>query len=149
MALLRYDAAMQTETAAGAARPLIAIYALFTLAAGARAGYQIVTRWDRAPLAYGLSALAALVYLLACIGLSRRSAAAWRLALLACSVELAGVLAVGALTLAAPGLMGAASVWSGFGAGYGYVPLILPPLGLAYLLRPGTRAEYGVPIGDD
>lgn len=128
----------------GAGRLLIALYALFAIAAGARALYQIATRWEQAPLAYTLSAVAALVYLLACVGLARRTPAAWRLATGVCAFELAGVLLVGALTLVQPALFADATVWSGFGAGYGFVPLILPVLGLAWLLRPATRRTYGV-----
>lgn len=128
----------------GAGRLLIALYALFAIAAGARALYQITTRWEQAPLAYTLSAVAALVYLLACVGLARRTPAAWRLATGVCAFELAGVLLVGTLTLARPALFAAATVWSGFGAGYGFVPLVLPILGLAWLLRPATRRAFGV-----
>jgi hypothetical protein len=135
---------MHTNTDQGAARLLVALYGLFALAAGARSLYQIATRWAHAPLAYGLSAAAAMVYLVACAGLVRRTPTAWRTALVACTIELVGVLTVGTLSLAAPRSLGAATVWSGFGAGYGYVPLILPVLGLAYLLRPITRRAYGV-----
>lgn len=127
-----------------AGRLLIALYALFAVAAGSRAAYQIATRWEQAPLAFGLSAVAALVYLLACAGLARRTPGAWRLAAAVCAFELAGVLVVGALTSARPALFGAATVWSQFGAGYGFVPLALPTLGLAWLLRPATRRAYGL-----
>lgn len=119
------------------------LYALFALSAGARATYQIATRWQHAPLAYGLSAVAALIYLLACIGMARSGLWGWRIALIACAIELIGVLGVGTLSLLLPGLFVEATVWSGFGAGYGYVPLVLPVLGLVYLLRPATRQAYG------
>lgn len=128
----------------GAGRLLIALYTLFAVAAGSRAVFQIVTKWERAPLAYTLSAVAALLYLLACLGIARRSPGAWRLAVGVCSVELAGVLLVGAATVAAPQLFAAATVWSHFGAGYGFVPLVLPVLGLAWLLRAPTRRAYGI-----
>lgn len=123
----------------GQRRLLIALYALFAVAAGSRAAYQIATRWQQAPLAYALSAVAALLYLLGCAGLARRTPGAWRLAVVVCALELVGVLGVGALSLAAPELLGPATVWSGFGAGYGFLPLLLPLLGLAWLLRPATR----------
>jgi hypothetical protein len=128
----------------GPARLLIALYGLFAIAAGSRALFQIATKWQQAPLAYALSALAALLYLLACAGLARRTPAAWRLAVAVCAVELAGVLGVGALTLAAPQRFAAATVWSAFGAGYGFVPLILPAIGLAWLTRSATRRAYGL-----
>lgn len=132
------------EQLAGAGRLLTALYALFALAAGGRASYQIALKWADAPLAYGLSALAALVYLLAGLALARRGPTAWRAAAGACLFELAGVLLVGALSLARPELLGDATVWSGFGAGYGFVPLALPLLGLAWLWRPATRRAYGL-----
>ncbi|MBX0326453.1 hypothetical protein K2Z83_01930, partial [Oscillochloris sp. ZM17-4] len=87
-----HDTASHRQGPGDAARLLVAIYGLFALAAGARALYQIVTRWERAPLAYGLSAAAALVYLVACAGLARRRPAAWRAALAACAFEAVGVL---------------------------------------------------------
>lgn len=125
-------------------RLLIALYTLFAVAAGSRALYQIAVKWQAAPLAYGLSAVAALLYLLACAGLARRTPGAWRLATGVCACELLGVLAVGALTTWRPDLFADATVWSHFGAGYGYVPLILPALGLGWLLRRGTRVQYGL-----
>lgn len=134
--------------AAGPSRLLIALYTLFAVAAGSRALYQIATKWAEAPLAYTLSAVAALVYLLACVGLARRGKAAWRLAAGVCAFELAGVLSIGALSLARPGLFADATVWSGFGAGYGFAPLILPVLGLAWLWRPATRRAYGFTATD-
>lgn len=133
-----------TDGLAGAGRLLIALYGLFAVAAGSRALYQIATKWEQAPLAYSLSAVAALVYLLACAGLARRTPGAWRLAVAVCTFELAGVLLVGALTTLRPAMFAAATVWSGFGAGYGFVPLALPALGLAWLLRAETRRAYGV-----
>ena len=137
-------ATRNAATHSGARRLLLALYLLFALAAGARALFQLLTKWEQAPLAYGLSALAALLYLLACVGLARSSPPAWRLAVGVCAFELAGVLLVGALSLALPTLFAATTVWSGFGAGYGYVPLILPALGLAWLSRPSTRRAYGL-----
>lgn len=133
-----------TEALDGAGRLLIALYGLFAIAAGVRALYQIAVKWDQAPLAYSLSAVAALVYLLACVGIGRRTPGAWRLAVGVCAFELGGVLLVGALTSLRPSLFAAATVWSGFGAGYGFVPLILPVLGLTWLLRPSVRRAYNL-----
>ena len=119
-------------TAAGPGRVLVAVYAVFALSASARAGVQLLRDWHEAPLAYGLSALAALVYVLATVGLAR---GARRLAGTAVVVELVGVLVVGAFSVAYPEVFPRATVWSGFGSGYGYVPLVLPLLGLAWLWR--------------
>ncbi|MFF0580024.1 hypothetical protein ACFY19_40055 [Streptosporangium saharense] len=118
----------------GPGRALVAVYGIFALAAGARAGVQIATRFGEAPLAYSLSAFAALVYLVLAVALVRGER---RLALAACGVELAGVLVVGTLSLADPAAFPHATVWSGYGSGYVFIPLVLPVLGLYWLLRRG------------
>jgi hypothetical protein len=125
-------------TASGAGRVLIAVYGLFAVAATARAGFQIATKFAEAPLAYTLSAVAAVVYVLATIGLARRGAGARRLAWAAVSFELVGVLVVGTLTVLDRGDFPADTVWSVYGRGYGFVPLVLPLVGLWWLRR--TRA---------
>jgi hypothetical protein len=111
------------------------VYALFAVAAGARAGVQLGTKFDEAPLAYTLSAVAAVIYLVAAVGLARDGAWGRRLATVCCAVELTGVLAVGTVSLVWPDAFPDATVWSGFGAGYGFVPLVLPVLGLYWLRR--------------
>jgi hypothetical protein len=117
----------------GPGRVLVAIYALFALSATARAAVQIATKFDNAPVAYLLSAFAGVVYILATVTLAAGSPAARRIAVISCSVELAGVLAVGAWSLADPATFPDATVWSGFGSGYGFVPLVLPIFGLLWL----------------
>jgi hypothetical protein len=119
----------------GPGRVLAAVYAFFALAAGARAGWQIATRFEEAPVAYLLSALAAAIYLVAAVGLARRGATARAVALVCCTIELVGVLSVGTMSLAAPDALPRATVWSGYGVGYGFVPLVLPVLGLLWLRR--------------
>jgi hypothetical protein len=114
---------------------LVAIYALFALAASARAGVQIATKFGNAPVAYVLSALAGVVYILATVTLAVGSPTARRIAVLSCSVELVGVLAVGTWSLADPASFPDATVWSGYGSGYGFVPLVLPVFGLLWLRR--------------
>ncbi len=130
--------------AEGLGRVLVALYGVFALAAGARAAVQLATRFAEAPLAYLLSAAAAAVYLAAAAGLLRGGRAGRRTALVACVVELTGVLVVGALSLADPAAFPDETVWSGFGQGYGYVPLVLPVLGLLYLRAQG-RAQKSPP----
>jgi hypothetical protein len=120
---------------------LIAIYALFALSASARAMVQIATKFSDAPVAYLLSAFAGVVYIIATVTLASGSPAARRIAVLSCSVELAGVLAVGTWSLADPATFPDATVWSGYGSGYGYVPLVLPVLGLAWLRYWNRRAR--------
>ena len=119
----------------GPGRLLIAVYILFAIAATARAGLQLATRFDRAPVAYLLSAVAALIYIVAAVGLARAGHAGRNVALACCSVELVGVVAVGILSVADKALFPDATVWSGFGSGYGYIPLVLPMLGLLWLWR--------------
>jgi hypothetical protein len=130
--------------ATGLGRVLVALYAVFALAAGARAAVQLTTRFAEAPLAYVLSAVAAVVYVLATVGLARGGRGGRRTALVACAVELTGVLVVGALSLADQEAFPDETVWSGFGQGYGYVPLVLPVLGLLYLRAQG-RAQKSPP----
>jgi hypothetical protein len=124
----------------GPGRLLIAVYALFALAASARAGVQIATKFSNAPVAYVLSAFAAVVYILATVTLAVGSPAARRIAVLSCSVEFVGVLAVGTWSLADPASFPDATVWSGYGSGYGFVPLVLPLFGLLWLRRLAKRA---------
>jgi hypothetical protein len=126
-------------TGRGPGRALVVVYAFFALAAGARAGWQLATRFDEAPVAYLLSALAAGIYLVAAIALAR---GAWRLALACCAVELVGVLAVGTASLAMTETFPRATVWSAFGIGYGFVPLILPVLGLLWLRRTAPQRSH-------
>ena len=123
------------STRRGPGRLLVAVYALFALSATARAAVQIATEFRHAPVAYLLSAFAAAVYILATVTLAVGSPAARRVAVVSCSVELAGVLAVGAWSLADRATFPDATVWSGFGSGYGFVPLVLPVFGLLWLRR--------------
>ncbi|WP_089155026.1 hypothetical protein [Micromonospora sp. NBS 11-29] len=131
--------APERATNRGPGRLLIAVYILFAIAATSRAGLQIATRFGEAPVAYLLSALAAVIYIVAAVGLARAGHAGRRLALACCSVELVGVLAVGVLSIADPELFPDETVWSDFGGGYGYIPLVLPVLGLFWLWR--TRRD--------
>jgi len=117
----------------GPGRVLIAVYAIFAMAATARSAVQLTTRFDDAPLAYLLSAAAAVVYVVATVTLAAGGPVARRVAVVSCTVEFVGVLAVGTLSLVAPQDFPDATVWSAFGAGYGFVPLVLPPLGLLWL----------------
>lgn len=119
----------------GLGRLLIAVYAVLALAATGRSFYQVATKFDEAPLAYTLSALAAVVYILATIALIAPGRAWFIVARLTIGFELAGVLLVGLLSVLAPSLFGHPSVWSYFGAGYLFIPLVMPILGLLWLAR--------------
>ncbi len=117
----------------GVGRLLIAVYAVFAVSASARASYQLATEFDQAPVAYSLSALAAVVYIIATIALAKP--ALHKLALIAIVFELAGVISVGLLSFTQPELFAHPSVWSKFGQGYGFIPLVLPILGLLWLRK--------------
>jgi cytochrome bd-type quinol oxidase subunit 2 len=118
--------------AGGPGRALVAVYGVFALAAGARAVVQLSTRFAEAPVAYLLSALAAAVYVVATVALARGGR---RTALVAISVELVGVLVVGTLSLLEPAAFPDETVWSAYGRGYLFIPLVLPVLGLLFLRR--------------
>lgn len=119
----------------GLGRLLIAVYAVLALAATGRSFYQVATKFDEAPLAYSLSAVAAVVYILATIALIAPGRAWFIVARITIGFELAGVLVVGLLSVLAPNLFGHPSVWSHFGAGYLFIPLVMPVLGLLWLAR--------------
>ncbi len=130
------------DTGTGPGRLVVAVYAVLAIAATFRSGVQILRDLDAAPLAYTLSAVAAVVYVVATVALARGGR--WRsVAWAAVGTELVGVLVVGALSVTRPDLFPDATVWSGFGQGYGYVPLLLPVLGLWWLWR--TRPRGGGP----
>jgi hypothetical protein len=132
------------QGSSGPGRVLVAVYGTFALAAGARAAVQLSTRYVEAPVAYLLSAFAAAVYVVATVGLVRGGAGGRRTALAAITVELVGVLVVGTLSLADPAAFPDETVWSAFGRGYYFVPLVLPVLGLA-LLRRGPAGQKPPP----
>lgn len=130
---------------AGPGRILVAVYAVLAVAATGRSVFQIVDRFEEAPIAFSLSALAAVVYIVATLALAFRwSTLAW----VTIAFELVGVLAIGTVSVVAPALLGLdsvdpfgreATVWSAYGAGYLCIPLVLPIIGLVYLWRGRRR----------
>jgi hypothetical protein len=124
-----------SSRAVGIGRVLVAVYAILALAATARSIYQIARQFDEAPVAYVLSAVAGIVYIVATVALIRRGDTWYRVAWVTIVFELVGVLAVGTLSLLDPALFHHPSVWSAFGIGYGFVPLALPVLGMLWLYR--------------
>ena len=119
----------------GVGRLLILVYAVFAVSSTARASFQVITKFEEAPMAYSLSLLSALVYLLATVSLARSGPTWHKVAVVSVVFELIGVLAVGTLSFVYPELFKADSVWSGFGSGYGYLPLVLPVLGLIWIRK--------------
>ena len=129
---------------AGPRRILLAFYAIFALAATARAVVQLATQFSAAPLAYLLSLFSGLVYLGAAIGLATDRRFSRPLAWASCSTEMVGVLVIGTASLVDARAFPHDTVWSRFGSGYGYFPLLLPVLGLMYLGY--TRGRPAAPI---
>lgn len=135
-----HGGAAPSSSSSGPGRALVAVYGVLATAATFRSAVQVLGRFDEAPLAYALSGLAAVVYLLATVALARDGR--WRpVAWGAVVVELVGVVAVGALSVTRTDLFPDATVWSGFGQGYGYVPVVLPLLGLWWLWRTRPRED--------
>ncbi|WP_245982298.1 hypothetical protein [Mycetocola tolaasinivorans] len=125
----------------GVGRVLVAVYGILALAATGRSVTQIIGKFDEAPLAYTLSALAAVVYILATVALVV-TGKTWRtIAWVTIGFEMVGVIVIGLLSVFDPQLFPHDTVWSHFGSGYGYVPLVLPALGLFWLFKQkGKRA---------
>ncbi|HWL59700.1 MAG TPA: hypothetical protein VNQ48_02325 [Microbacteriaceae bacterium] len=119
----------------GAARILVVVYGILALAATGRSVYQLIEKFDEAPVAYSLSVVAGVVYIVATIALAVGTPGWRRVAWVAVGFELLGVLTVGTMSATLPALFPHDSVWSWFGSGYLFVPLVLPVLGLLYLWR--------------
>ena len=122
---------------------LIAVYSILGLAATGRATVQILEKFSDAPIAYTLSALSAVLYVLIAVALWR----GWEtVALVGSVVELIGVLVVGTLGYLDASLWPDETVWTGYGSGYGWVPLLLPLTALFFLRQARQRrAVAGTP----
>lgn len=134
----------------GIGRVLVIVYAVMALGATGRSFVQIARAFDQAPLAYTLSALSAVVYIVATLALILSGRPGWyRVAWIAIAFELVGVLVVGTLSLTHPSLFQHPTVWSQFGSGYVFIPLVLPLFGLWWLIahRPSVRAAEILPEG--
>ncbi|GGI47859.1 hypothetical protein BCL57_002572 [Agromyces flavus] len=119
----------------GIGRVLVAVYGVLALAATGRSLVQIVEKFDEAPLAYSLSGLAAVVYIVATIALVRPGLTWYRVAWATIVFEFTGVIVIGALSVLRPDLFPHDTVWSAFGRGYLFIPLVLPVLGMWWLAR--------------
>lgn len=129
-----------SEVNRGFGRVLVVLYAIFAIAATARSVVQLVTRFSEAPIAYILSAVAAIIYIVATIALARGDRTSFRVATIAITIELMGVIAVGAISLIVPEYFPRATVWSAFGRGYLFIPLVLPIIGLWWLRRSSAQS---------
>ncbi|MFH8290513.1 hypothetical protein [Streptomyces sp. NPDC018059] len=122
---------------------LLWLYGVMVVGAVSRSAVQISTDFDKAPLAYSLSALAGLVYGFITYSLVRGGDTARKAALVCCAAELVGVLAVGTWTLAEPSAFPDATVWSDFGMGYLFIPVILPVTAIFWLMRARRAGRAG------
>lgn len=134
----------------GVGRVLVFVYGVLALAATGRSVFQIIDRFHEAPVAFTLSALSAAVYIVATIALVAPGRVWCRVAWITIGFEFAGVLVIGTLSLFAPAVLGLhdidpfgrdATVWSVYGMGYLFIPLVLPVLGMLWLSR--HRPEDG------
>lgn len=120
----------------GIGRVLVIVYAIMALAATGRSFVQVVEKFDEAPVAYTLSAVSAVVYIVATLALVFAGTSAWyHVAWVAICFELAGVLIIGTLSIVLPGLFQHPTVWSLFGIGYLFIPLVLPFFGIWWLVK--------------
>ncbi len=109
---------------------VVAVYGVFALSATVRASYQLIRRYEEAPLAYWLSLFSALIYVVATIALARNKVVLAKYTLI---FELVGVVAIGLLSVLVPSLFANPTVWSFFGMGYGFIPFVLPIFGLWWI----------------
>ena len=130
---------LQQATRTGFGRFLIAVYAVFAVAATSRSIVQLTTRFDNAPMAFLLSAFAAVVYIVATVGLARATEASRRVVTVSCIIELVGVIGIGTLSYIQPQDFPEPTVWSHFGSGYVFIPVVLPIAGLWWLRK--TRQQ--------
>ena len=141
------QAARSAGIGTGPGRLLLWLYGIFTVAALSRSIVQISMNFDRAPLAYTLSAVAGVVYAVILVALSKGGESARRVALVCCSVELLGVLAVGTMTVVDSSAFADSTVWSYYGAGYILLPVLMPVTGLMWLRR-AAREEAAPGTGE-
>lgn len=145
---------VKKSRATGVGRLLVVVYGILALAATGRSVVQIIERFDEAPLAYSLSALSALVYIVATVALVAPGAAWYRVAWFTIGFEMFGVLVIGSISVFAPAVLGLSAVdpfgrqstvWSAYGLGYLLIPLVLPVLGMLWLYRhrPAVAAVAG------
>lgn len=129
------ESVIRTRLVQGPGLLLVWLYGVMSVGAVSRSIYQIATEYGRAPLAYTLSAVAAVVYAFITYTLVRGGETARRVALMCCAAELVGVLVVGTWTVIEPSAFPDATVWSAFGMGYLFIPVLLPVTGMLWLRR--------------
>jgi hypothetical protein len=123
----------------GIGRVLIIVYAILAIGATSRAVYQLATIYSSARVPIALSAVSGVVYIVATVALLLPGRTWYRVAWITISFELLGVLVVGTLSLLEPSIFAGSAkvsfgtVWSYYGIGYLFIPLVLPVLGMLWL----------------
>jgi hypothetical protein len=125
------------------------VYAILAIGATSRAVFQMATVYSTAPVAITLSALSGVVYILATIALFRPGRTWYRVAWITISFELLGVIVIGTLSILVPSIFVQGSgvdgtVWSYYGYGYLFIPLVLPILGMLWLRS--RRTQLASPV---
>lgn len=128
------------KTKRGISTLIVALYGVLAFAASGRASYELIAKFDKAPLAYSLSALSAAIYIVATVALARHSKLSQRVALYTIAFELIGVLVVGTLSIFDNSVFPHSTVWSWYGMSYGWFPLIMPIVGLIWLRKQKQQA---------
>src|SRR5699024_9255353 len=124
-----------TDRTTGAGRIIVMVYAILALAASWRSGFQLLSKFDDAPVAFILSGVSGLVYIVATIALAIRGLIAWQVAYFAVWFDLIGVIVVVAWSIITPEMFPVPTVLSAVGIGYGFIPLFLPMIGLYWLYK--------------
>jgi hypothetical protein len=122
----------------GVGRVLIVVYAILAIGATSRAVFQMATVYSTAPVAITLSALSGVIYIVATVALLRLGRIWYRIAWITIGFELLGVIVIGTLSILVPSIFIQGSgidgtVWSYYGYGYLFIPLMLPVLGMLWL----------------
>jgi hypothetical protein len=129
----------------GVGRVLIVVYAILAIGATSRAVFQIAMYYSSHPsarLPITLSAVSGVIYILATIALIAPGRVWYHIAWVTISFELAGVLIIGTLSLVLPDIFAGpanvpdvadGTVWSSYGIGYVFIPVVLPVLGMLWL----------------
>jgi hypothetical protein len=142
----------------GVGRVLIIVYAILAIGATSRAVYQMATVYSQARVPITLSALSGVIYILATLALILPGRAWYRVAWITISFELLGVLVIGTLSLVDPALFAGSAkisdgtVWSYYGRGYVFIPVVLPILGMIWLRsrrnQPDLERAHGAATGE-